>query len=97
MDIDPPHPAALEASVAYKCDDLSVGNDTRLEHLIVGRQQFRSSSPVVDQEFSKDQFVPHHLIALEETVELGGVRLTIGQEANPNGSIDEYRHAARRR
>ena len=96
MDIDPPHPAALEASIAHECDHLGVRNDARLVHLLVGRQQFRSSSPVADQEFPEDQFMPDHLIALEETVELGGVRLTIGQEANPDRRIDEYHHAARR-
>ena len=96
MDIDPPHSATLQASIAHEGDHLGVRNDTRLVHLFVGSQQFRSTSPVADQEFPKDQLMPDHLIALEQTVELGGVRPTIGQEANPDRSVDEYHHAARR-
>src|SRR6266545_5986333 len=96
MDIDPADAAALKLPVTDERNDLSVRNDRRLIHLLVGRQQLRAPSSLADQELSEDQRMSHHLVASEEAIQLRGVRPAIRQEANPHRGVDQHHHPTRR-
>ena len=68
MNVDPAHPAAIEAPIADEGDDVTVRNHGRLVYSLVRGQELPATSPAANQEFSIDQLVPRHFIETEESV-----------------------------
>ena len=68
MNVDPAHPATIEAAIADEGDDVTVRNRGRLVYSLVRGQELPATSSVANQEFSIDQLVPRHFIETEESV-----------------------------
>lgn len=68
MNVDPAHPATMQAMIADEGDDVTVRNHGRLMHPLVCGQELPATSSAANQEFSIDQLVPRHFIETEESV-----------------------------
>src|SRR5262249_19544600 len=72
-------------------------NSGGLMHCFIRRQQVLAAAPVADEQFSVNEFVAGHFVALKQTVQFGGVWRAIGQESNPDGCIHKHHQAVPRR
>lgn len=68
MNVDPAHAAAMQTAIANECHNLTVRDQARLMHLLVGGQELFPASSVANEKFSIDQLVPGHLVETEKSV-----------------------------
>lgn len=75
MNIDPAGAATMEAAVPYKCHYLLVGDEGRLMHPLVGREEPGTAAAITDQKLPEDELVSYDFVSLEERVQSSGVWL----------------------
>ena len=74
-----------------------MGDHRRLMHLLVVCEQLPATALVTDEQLAENKVVATDFIAAEEPIELGGIRFTVREEANPDRRIDQCSHPRRRR
>jgi hypothetical protein len=52
MNIDPANAASVQIPIVNQSNDIAMGNDTRLIHLLIGGQQLSAASKIANEEFS---------------------------------------------
>ena len=93
MRIDPANTAPVQSPIAHKLYDISVRHDGCLVHSLVVGQQLFATTLVADEELAEDEVVAAHFVTTQEPVQFGRIRRSIGQEANPDRSVDQDDHA----
>ena len=90
MNIDPTDAAAGQVPVTHELDDFEMRDGDRAREAIVESEEVTAAPAAVSrEEFSINQLVPDDLIESKQPVELPGVGGAVGQETNPDRSIDQ--------
>ena len=91
--IDPADTAPVQAPITRELYDISVRHDGCLVHSLVVGQQLFATALVTDKELAEDEVVAAHFVTTQEPVQFAGVWRSIGQEPNPDRSINQDDHA----
>jgi hypothetical protein len=89
VSIDPPNPPAHELADLHELHDFSVRDRACPVNPRIRLEQATSPSAVPDQELTLDEIVTQYLVCRQQLVERGREGFPSGQEANPDGRVDE--------
>jgi hypothetical protein len=87
MNVDPTETHSVQAAMANQRDHLVVRNDSGLVQPLVGGEKLATAVAITDQQFSVDQLVPGHLIAVQKSAQLGHVSCMSGKRPNPSRCV----------
>ena len=93
MSVDPSDAPAVESAVAHERDDLAVRNGWRLMYQGVVGEQWTTATLVTNEQFAEDEVVPADLALTQQVCQTCGVRRLVGQEPDPDGSVDQDHYA----
>lgn len=95
MHIDPAGTSSVQLPVHHKPDDIRVGNAWSKAHLCVVIKKALPASFVPNQYLPVNQFVPNHLLSVQEDIQFRCLSKPTGEELNPDRGIDQDSHATR--
>lgn len=93
MRIDPANTAPVQPPITHELYDISVRHDGCLVHSLVVGQELFATALVADEELAEDEVVAAHFVTTQEPVHFTGEWRSIGQEPNPDRSVNQDDHA----
>lgn len=97
VNVYPACAAAVKLPGVDECSHFTMRNHWQPGNVAVFGQPLFPTTFIAYQELTENQFVARHLVPKQQCVQLGRVRRRVGEEPNPDGSIDQHHQATRLR
>lgn len=88
MRIDPANTASVQPPITHELYDINVRHDGGLVHSLVVGQELFATTLIADEKLAEDEVVAAHFVTTQEPVQFTGVWRSIGQEPNPDRSVN---------
>ena len=94
MRIDPADAPTVQFLLAHEGDNFGMSHNRRVVHSLVACQKLLASALVADEELAVDELVAGHFVLTQQVIQGTRVWRFVGQEADPDGGVNQDAHVA---